>query len=104
MPIKIKFVKSLLIVLKLNSSALNAKAKGTNKAREVKLFPNPTSSSLIIKLENSILKKVNIYNSLGQLVKSETSSLINIENLKSGIYNINIITNKGKRCKKFIVN
>jgi hypothetical protein len=71
---------------------------------EVKLFPNPTSSSLIIKLENSILKKVNIYNSLGQLVKSETSSLINIENLKSGIYNINIITNKGKRSKKFIVN
>jgi hypothetical protein len=68
------------------------------------IYPNPASSNLTIQLENSILIRVNIYNTLSQLIKTKTSSLINIENLKSGIYYVEIITNKGKSSKKLIIN
>ncbi len=70
---------------------------------KVQLYPNPTSNILKIQLKNYILEKVNIYNILSQLVKTETSKVINIENLKSGIYNVEIITNKGKSIKKIMI-
>ena len=67
------------------------------------IYPNPASKEFTIDIENLILEKVNIYNILGQLVKTEITKIINIENLKSGIYNLEIISNKGKSTKKLII-
>lgn len=68
------------------------------------IYPNPTSKNLNIQLSNSELQNVNIYNNLGQKVLSKKSLEINIENLKSGIYILEVISNTGKSSQKFIVN
>lgn len=69
-----------------------------------KLYPNPTSKYLNIELiDNSELKKVMIYNNLGQLILEEVRTKIDISNFSKNIYYIEIVTNKGKKIKKFIV-
>jgi hypothetical protein len=68
------------------------------------LYPNPTSNILNIELNNtSELKKVTIYNNLGQLITEENKPKIDVSNYSKGIYFAEIITTKGKVTKKFIV-
>lgn len=68
------------------------------------VYPNPTSDLITISLKNSLqLEKVNIYNTLGQLVKSENKETINVNDLESGSYYFEIITNQGKATKTVIV-
>ena len=69
------------------------------------IFPNPVSNVLKINLKtNLILQKVNIYTSLGQLVKTENKNEINVSSLAKGNYFVEVITNKGKATKKIIIN
>jgi streptogramin lyase len=69
-----------------------------------KLYPNPVSSILNIQLaENLDFQKANIYNALGQLIKTENKKEINVSDLSKGIYFIEVMTDKGKATKSFIV-
>jgi sugar lactone lactonase YvrE len=69
-----------------------------------KLYPNPVSSILNIQLaENLDFQKANIYNTLGQLIKAENKKEINVSDLSKGSYFIEVITDKGKATKSFIV-
>lgn len=69
-----------------------------------KLYPNPVSSILNIQLaENLDFQKTNIYNALGQLIKTENKKEINVSDLSKSIYFIEVITDKGKATKSFIV-
>lgn len=69
------------------------------------LYPNPTSELVNITLnENLELQKVNIYNTLGQLIKTEKSNTISINALSKGVYYFEIITDKGKATKTVLVN
>jgi Secretion system C-terminal sorting domain len=70
----------------------------------VEIFPNPVSNSLFIKIEdNNKLIKVNIYDNLGKLKLVSTNSSIKIDELNSGNYFVNIITENGNICKKIVV-
>ena len=69
------------------------------------VYPNPTSETLTIELENNlILEKVNIYNTLGQVIKTESNTNIDVSKLQKGTYFVEVITNQGKATKSIIVN
>jgi Flp pilus assembly pilin Flp len=68
------------------------------------VYPNPTSEQVTITLqENLQLEKVNIYNTLGQLVKTEKNSVIKVSSLSKGSYYFEVFTNKGKATKTILV-
>jgi len=69
------------------------------------IYPNPASNTITISIDDNLfLKKISIYNELGQLVITEFNSNINIQNLSKGIYYCEIETNEGKAIKKLIIN
>lgn len=69
------------------------------------LFPNPTKNQFTIQLNRtSILKKVTIYNTLGQMVLTSEEEIVNTSKLTSGSYIVEITTNQGKASKKLIIN
>ena len=53
--------------------------------------------------ENLILKEIAVYNNLGQHIFSSTQPKLKIDNLSSGVYFVEIITDKGKTIEKFII-
>lgn len=68
------------------------------------VYPNPTSNEVNISLkENLVLEKVNIYNVMGQLIKTEKSNVIKVNSLSKGTYYFEIFTDKGKGTKAIIV-
>ncbi|RMB58004.1 T9SS C-terminal target domain-containing protein [Dokdonia sinensis] len=70
---------------------------------DIKLYPNPTSNFLTINLpENIILKKILIVDMLGKQMLSSAKSSIDISDLSSGNYIVQLTTNKGKVSKRFI--
>jgi len=68
------------------------------------IYPNPATDIFNISLsDNIILEKVTIYNNLGHLIKTSNDKVINVDNLSSGIYFVEVSTNQGKAVKKIIV-
>jgi Flp pilus assembly pilin Flp len=68
------------------------------------IYPNPASENVSIVLENNLqLERVNIYNSLGQLIRTENKNIIDVVSLESGSYYFEIITNQGKATKVILV-
>lgn len=69
-----------------------------------KIYPNPTKNQFTIQLDDSAeLDNVNIYNNLGQLVLTTKEITIDSSKLTSGLYIVEIETNKGKGTKKLII-
>jgi hypothetical protein len=72
--------------------------------QKINLFPNPVRSQFTIELHEGLeLKKLNIYTSLGQLVLSINTTTINTSNLLSGMYYVEIKTNKETVIKKIVI-
>ena len=70
----------------------------------IAIYPNPASKFLNIELNNSsTLEKVIIYNPIGQLISEKTKTKIDVSNYSKGFYLAEIITDKGKVVKRFIV-
>jgi hypothetical protein len=68
------------------------------------VFPNPVKNFFTIQLKENIqLKKVSIYNSLGQFIKSSKELSINTSNLTKGIYVLKIETDIGTASKKLVI-
>jgi len=68
------------------------------------IYPNPAQHDINIKLNQSIeLKKVNIYNTLGQFISTTQDLKINTSSFTNGVYFIEIETNKGKSAKKIVI-
>jgi Leucine-rich repeat (LRR) protein len=75
----------------------------------IDLYPNPSDNTINISTRSNVMvQSVNIFNTLGQSVKSDTLgnlskiSTIDIANLKTGTYFIEIFTDSGKTTRKFI--
>lgn len=67
-------------------------------------YPNPVNDVLNINLNEGLeLKQVNIYNILSQYLYSTKELRIDTNNLKSGIYFVEIVTDKGKSAKKVVI-
>ena len=76
-----------------------------NPVSNIRVYPNPVSSILIIKTNNKI-NKITITDLLGKVYfeRNENSSevLLNVENLKKGVYFVNIQEDNRSNIKKFI--
>lgn len=89
------FPETLKLTLDLRTN--NIAEKG-----DIKIYPNPVVDYLSIISESDILK-VNIYDVSGRNMKSNLNGdKIDVTNLNSGNYIINIETKEGKTSKKFI--
>ncbi len=73
----------------------------------ISVFPNPSHEFISISTarKNELIESFRIFDQLGRVVKSEIYSdeTINIRELKSGLYFIEVVSNKGKYFKKFVV-
>ena len=71
------------------------------------VYPNPTHGE--VNINNIALEKVNVYNSLGQLVKTfnlnsdNTNNTINLSGLPKGIYYVYLINQDAASAKKVIL-
>jgi hypothetical protein len=69
----------------------------------VSIYPNPSSDAIHIQMPvTSTLKKVIIYNSLGQKIIENSSLDFSINSLSTGVHYIDIQTTEGIYHKKFI--
>ena len=71
-----------------------------NGIETVSLYPNPVKNRLTVKAEN--LQSVEVYNLVGQLVMTATSSVIDMDDLNEGIYFVRI-TAGGKMITQRVV-
>jgi len=68
-------------------------------------YPNPVQDILNINLKKGLdLKRVNIYNIQSQYLYSVKTQKIDVSDLSSGIYFIEVETNQGKSAKKIVIN
>ncbi len=74
------------------------------KFSEITLSPNPTSNLLFIASENLEITSLSIFNLSGQKVMEikEATSEIDVSTLQSGIYFLEITSEKGTVIKKFV--
>lgn len=74
----------------------------------ITVFPNPFTNQFSIVSDNNLILNVEIYNSIGMHIKSETigdfSGTINLENVHSGIYFIKINVENESIIKTIIKN
>ncbi len=72
-------------------------------AKNFTVYPNPVNKQLQLQLSPTLeFKTATIYNYYGQLVLQSNTTKINVSNLSSGIYFLEIETNKGKGVKKIV--
>ena len=71
-----------------------------NETIAVAVYPNPAKDRMTVKAEN--LQLVEVYNLVGQLVTTSTSSVIDLGGLNEGIYFVRV-TSEGKTVTKRIV-
>lgn len=75
--------------------------------QNIQITPNPAQSQFTVSgVENNDLKALSIFNVLGKEIMRindmNANSIVNIQNLSSAIYFVNIKTNKGSVIKKLI--
>jgi hypothetical protein len=74
---------------------------------QVKVFPNPADDYFVISFGEEIIKRVEVFNSLGQLLLNEkytdNTVIVNVENFKSGIYSIRVYSDYGVYTGKVFV-
>jgi polyhydroxybutyrate depolymerase len=77
-----------------------------NLENTIRVFPNPTNNLINIEINNLLeLKEIILYNTLGEnLNLKSTDGLIDLTNLNTGIYFLNIKTSKGAITKKVVRN
>lgn len=65
----------------------------------LKVYPNPASSAVIIQSNDPILE-TKIYNTVGALIMTSKDTSINIANLPAGVYFMEVYTNNHKTIQK----
>jgi len=72
-----------------------------NNTMNIDLYPNPTSSNIQVSTDEKI-DVIHIYNFSGRLIKSTSETIIDVTDLTSGVYHMNILTEKGLINKRFV--
>lgn len=97
--------QSDFFVAKYATEACSPLAVNENVIPVIRVYPNPAKETLTINGDSVILiKYLYIYNLLGQLVQKNTNpnETIDVSELKTGSYFIQIVTDKGTASHKFI--
>lgn len=81
--------------------ATSSLSNSTVQKVEFTIYPNPTSDYLNIQTEDKI-SEVSIYNIQGKEILKSNLDRIDVSNLTSGIYLIEVKTNSGQSIQKFI--
>jgi len=73
---------------------------------KIKVYPIPSNSKVFIKSNNNTITKIEIYNTLGQVIKTVNKNLktLDISDFPEGIYLIKIFTELGTINKRIIKN
>ena len=66
------------------------------------VYPNPANEFIHVET-NCELQRIDVYDVTGKLMISSTETEINVSDLESGIYFVNILTDKGCVTKKISV-
>jgi hypothetical protein len=89
--------------IRLEASGATLSVASFEKSDLVKAYPNPTANVVTLNIpDNSVLEKIMVYNSLGQLVSVVSKNTVSLENLDKGNYYFLISTSAGKYVKKII--
>jgi hypothetical protein len=71
------------------------------------IYPNPAKNNITIENNNFVISNIELYNITGQLVKTENvnsmSINMNISDLKTGIYILELHTNETSIRRKLII-
>ena len=73
---------------------------------DVTVYPNPANDFIRIDVETRLIasvQRVDVYDVTGQIVITSTETEINVSELKSGMYFVNILTEKGVVTKKVTI-
>jgi hypothetical protein len=98
--------KSYLLTPQLQVGIAEA---GKNSTAAISYYPNPSSDMVTVKIDNMNVSDfvLNIYNTMGKLVKSEklvkNQDQINIQGLSNGIYIAEIKANGWAEKQKLVV-
>lgn len=89
------------IISKNNTATLGTENFDMNSA--ISIYPVPSENELTIQFPNNVtLYKVEIYNNLGQLLKTDFKNVLDISGLSSGVHFLKIETSEGLFHKNFI--
>ena len=89
----------------INKSGLTL-STGSNELgnNDVKVYPVPANSLLNIDIsQGETLRSIKIFDAVGKMVKETANKQINVSTLNSGMYIIQITTNKGEHFKNIII-
>jgi len=68
------------------------------------VYPNPTANFVTVQLSEGLqLEKVNLYSTLGHLIKTERDAVFSVKELAKGSYFLEVITKQGKAIKTIVV-
>lgn len=78
-----------------------------DRMQEVRIYPNPTNDNVQIRNSMCKIDRVEVYDMMGRMVKSETaddySMVMDVKDCVPGQYMLRIVTGKGTRMEKIIV-
>ena len=98
-----KTIATLSIKSNLQKLGTNLSMDANVLSSEIILYPNPSSSKVVLKMPELLeLNGIEIYNTLGQLIKTVKEKGFSVEFLTTGTYLIKIVTNQGTAVKNFI--
>ena len=89
------------IISKNNTATLGTENFDMNSA--ISVYPVPSENELTIQFPNNVtLTKVEIYNNLGQILKTDFKNVLDISGLSRGVHFLKIDTSEGLFHKNFI--
>lgn len=68
----------------------------------IQVFPNPLTGNWLEVRAETLIKNLRIYNTFGKLINETNNSRINVKEMSSGFYLLEVETHKGKTLKKII--
>lgn len=72
--------------------------------KQISVYPNPVNSEVFINSQNNVINKIEIFNSIGQTVKTINSGfdMVSVSDFAPGVYLIKLYSEDGTISKKII--